>query len=85
MLKWKKEFSALCVFHFLLVYQCDDAENGGSGYGSGNDCVGWGEANYCIAIVKSGLGIFTSPWQEANLSCGPCSKGTKNCSEKCNS
>lgn len=26
--------------------------------------------------------IFTSPWQEADLSCSLCAKGTKNYSEK---
>lgn len=41
-LTWEKEFSTLYVFHFLLDYQCDDAENGGSGYGYGSGCVGLG-------------------------------------------
>lgn len=45
----------------------------------------WGDGNCCIAVVNSGLCIFTSPWQEANLSCDPCSKGTKNCRKKCGS
>lgn len=39
--------------------------------------MGWGEANYCVVVVKPGIRIFTSPWQEAILSCGPCSKGKK--------
>lgn len=30
---------------------------------------GKGEANYCIAIVKSELYFFTSPWQEVTLLC----------------
>lgn len=30
---------------------------------------GMGEANYCIAIVKSELCFLTSSWQEVNLLC----------------